>query len=73
MTAAQYALRDSGKIDFDAFRSDVNKHNFKAESSRSNHHLKVVLPGKRGLNREALTSLQISAGKAKNFPSRRDR
>jgi len=72
MPAAQYALRDPSQIDFDLFRSNVNQHDLKAQSSCTNHHLKVVLAGERRLNRKALMSFQIFSSQTKNFPPRGD-
>lgn len=69
MAAAQYAPHDPGQIDFDAFGSDVDEHDFKTQGSCPIHHLKVILPGKRGLYREAPTPLQIFPGQTQDFAS----
>ena len=68
MASAEDTLLDTGQIDFDVFGSDVNEHDFKTESSCSNHHLQVISAGERGLDREARSPLQVLFGKTQDFP-----
>lgn len=67
VTAAQHPLCDPRQIDFDPFRADVNQYDFKVQSSCAKHHLKVVLAGKRSLDRKALASFKILSGETKDF------
>ena len=73
VAAAENALGDAGKVDFDAICSDVDEYNFEISRPRVRHHSQVIFSRQSCLNREALTSRQISFCQTKYFTSRSDR
>jgi len=56
MAARENAISDSSKVDLNALRPDVDKHDLVTTNSGVNHQLQVVLSGQRRLNGEALAS-----------------
>ena len=72
MAAGEDPLPDPLEIDFDVFRSDVDQDDLEAQTSCSNHHVKIVPAGKRGFDGEALALLEAHLGRMQNFSAGRD-
>jgi hypothetical protein len=73
MAARENSISDSSHIYLNIFCPDVDQHDLETTDSRINHHSQIVLSGERGLNSEALASLNVLTGRNQNLPGGSDR
>ena len=59
VASRQNAIPNSGEIDLNTVRSDVNQYDFEAVASGVEHHLQIVLASQRSFHREALGISQV--------------
>ena len=73
MATRENSISDSSQVDLNIFCPDVDQHDLEPTNSRIRHHLQIVLPGKRGFDREALGPADVLSRRRQNLTRGRNR